>query len=263
LAIEGFLALYLKIDKGQLAHISRVSDDILHFEMARPEGFSIKPGHYLQLRIPELKRYEWHPLSLTGGEGTDEMIVLKIKRQGDWTNQLFNLLRPQPRELIVDIRGPYASPVARANQHRQQQLSLIAGGIGITPFLGVMRSIIANPLSNKQFDLVWVLRDSKLLSWLEPILNSPSLKTPILGRIKIHLYLTDNAGPNDLPLWFGSESENRVVLNQQRPEWAPLLAQIAQELERPHCFVCGPDALTKAAANQCRRRGWPVSIEQF
>ncbi|MBV1921833.1 MAG: ferric reductase-like transmembrane domain-containing protein [Pseudomonadales bacterium] len=92
LAIEYFLSHYVRIYQGQLGRLDKVNDTVLRFEMKRPDGFDIKSGHYLQLRVPALKRYEWHEFSLTGMREGDDLIVLKIKALGDWTDALFNLL---------------------------------------------------------------------------------------------------------------------------------------------------------------------------
>mgnify|MGYP000293292071 CR=1 FL=1 len=50
LAVEYFLSHYIRLYRGQLANIQKVSDNILRLEMPRPDGFDIKAGHYLQLR---------------------------------------------------------------------------------------------------------------------------------------------------------------------------------------------------------------------
>ena len=226
--------------------------------MKRPDGFDIKPGHYLQLRVPSIKRYEWHDFSLTGMREGNDLIVLKIKTQGDWTDDLFNLLNGEEyANLVVDIRGAFASPAARPT--KEDQWLMIAGGIGVTPFLGFMHTMVFNASKIKQFHLVWVLRDSRLLSWLEPFLTSP-----LIGGGKVHIYLTQGGECSDLPGWLQQGAYGDVVvISQTRPDWEKLFDTLSKDLTQPHCFVCGPDGMTNAVATQCREKGWGVSVEKF
>ncbi len=258
LAIEYFLSHYVRIHRGQLARLDKVSDTVLRFEMKRPDGFYIKPGHYLQLRVPVLKRYEWHDFSLTGVREGDDLIVLKIKAQGDWTDDLFNLLGDEENtNFVVDIRGPFASPAARPT--KEDQWLMIAGGIGVTPFLGFMHTMLFNSSQVRQFHLVWVLRDSSLLSWLEPFLTSP-----LIGGGKVHIYLTQDGEASDFPGWLQQSAHSDVaVISRERPDWEGLFDSVSKDLSQPHCFVCGPDGMTRAVATQCKEKGWAVSVERF
>ena len=258
LAIEYFLSHYIRLYRGQLASLHFISDNILRLEIQRPDGFDIKAGHYLQLRIPALKRYEWHDFSLTGIREDKDIIVLKIKAMGDWTDKLMLLLDTEKNaNLVVDIRGPFASPAARVT--KEEQWLMIAGGIGITPFLGLLHTMLFHSSTIKQFHLVWVLRDNKLLTWLEPFLTSP-----IFNRVTLHLYLTRDNKNQELPHWLTVNQNNeRIRLLHERPDWESLFTDIAAELQQPHCFVCGPSLMTKAVSLHCRKKGWAVSIERF
>ena len=181
-----------------------------------------------------------------------------MKRQGDWTYVLFNLLEDgENTNLVVDIRGPCASPAARPT--KEDQWLMIAGGIGVTPFLGFMHTMLFNSSKIKQFHLVWVLRDSSLLSWLEPFLTSP-----LIGGGKVHIYLTQDGECSDLPDWLQqSEHGDIAIISRTRPDWEKLFEMVSKDLTQPHCFVCGPCGMTSAVATQCREKGWVVSIEKF
>ncbi len=264
LSIEFLLSHYVRFYRGQLARIDKVNDSILRLEMKRPEGFSINSGHYLQLRIPSIKRYEWHDFSLTGEREHDDVIVLKIKALGDWTDKLYEAMGDKDDiNLVVDIRGPFASPAAK--KIKEDEWLMIAGGIGITPFLGFMHSMLFHPDKIKKFHLVWVLRDSKLLEWLEPFITSP-----IVSGGRMHFYFTQSGeyeGDKDvaqLPEWLNnSRYVDRVGVHNTRPHWESLFDSISEELTKPHCFVCGPDGMTKSVSALCREKGWPVSVEKF
>ncbi len=264
LALEYFLSHYVRLHQGLMARVEKISDTVLRFEMKRPKSFDIKAGHYLQLRIPSIKRYEWHDFSLTGGRGPEtvgddkDLIVLKINVQGDWTQSLLNSMAENAStNFVVDIRGPFASPAATSV--KEDQWLMIAGGIGITPFLGLMYAILFNTLNVRRFHLVWVLRDRKMLEWLEPIITSSKI-----GRGKIHLYLTQTEESVDFPAWMEHNIYgDRLNLYKERPDWDRVFDYVSRDLNNPHCFVCGPDSMTNRIAEMCRERQWDVSVEKF
>ncbi|WP_082627215.1 ferric reductase family protein [Colwellia sp. TT2012] len=296
LVIEYIFSHYVRIYYDQDATLSKVNDSIMTLTLPRPAKFKIQSGHYLQLRIPGLKRFEWHDFSLTGQRSDEDVIRLKIKVQGDWTQKLYDRFRSikvnqqalsylehneefqeeslekDQTVLKVDIRGPFASPAA--HMPKNDQWVMIAGGIGITPFLGFMHAFLSNKQQVKQFHLIWLLRDSSLLTWLKPFITSP-----ILGG-HIHIYLT-KSGNSPLPDWLKLHSQSNLLIKQQRPDLSHVFHHLDEfyhskqsiknnnnkeyslKLSKPHCFVCGPLGLTKTVTKLCQSMGWSVSVEQF
>lgn len=211
----------------------------------------LRPGHYVQLRIKEFGRDEWHAFSLTGADDETSHIVLKVRAAGDWTSRLVAQAAAGDSALTVDLRGPYASPVAQAMTHGDWLL--IAGGIGFTPFLSLLRELIAGHGHRHDMHVVWMLRNPKLLHWLEPVAG----RLAALDRVRVHwhVYVTrPNAG---LPPFDG------LPVDLGRPDWDDLLARISLTSPRLSCFICGPHGMMAEAADKCRQRGWPVRREAF
>jgi len=256
LALEFILSHYFRIHRHCSAVVEYVSETVLTVTIKRPKGFKIELGHYLQLRIPKLKRYEWHDFSLTGVRQPSDVIVLKIKAQGDWSDALFDLVNyGRTASIEVDFRGPFASPAARALN--EDCWVMVAGGIGITPFLGFLHHLILHPKQVSNFHLIWVLRDYTLLHWLEPFLTTSMLSG------NFHLYVTEDEDDFALPEWLYLNNQHQVSIGNQRPDWEILLNQISNRIKKPHCFICGPDKMTDAVSRVGRRLGWQVSVEQF
>jgi len=272
LTIEYVFSHYLRIYYDQEASVSKVNDSIMTLTIPRPTRFKIQPGHYLQLRVPGIKRFEWHDFSLTGQRSDKDVIVLKIKALGDWTQALFE--KSNQRSITVDIRGPFASPAA--HMPKNDQWLMVAGGIGITPFIGFMHAFSSKQHQVKQFHLIWVLRDNALLTWLKPFMHSP-----ILGG-HIHIFLTQEKEDNQDD-WLHSHKASNISIYQKRPDWPEIFNALAaggyksivddnrtilqdenpSRLTNPHCFVCGPLGMTKTVTKLCKNFGWSVSVEQF
>lgn len=232
------------------ARLSRIAEDLARLDIEPPAGFSQRPGHYIYLRLRSLGRYEWHPFSLTG-PGEEGHITLKIRRNGDWTGRLLDQLQQrEATDLQVDVRGPYASPAAEAV--RQRDWLLVAGGVGITPFLGLLRGLIQHAGPPRTLHLVWVVRELAVLRWLEPLVEH--LERACCHRCHWHIYV-DGECPDDCSRPF--------VLREGRPDWPCLLGEISRTGVTPVCYVCGPDSLRRQVVRACRSRRWRVRTEQF
>lgn len=256
LAAELYLSRHRRLYRDLPARVTPLTEDVARLEIDRPQGMRLRPGHYVQLRIREFGRDEWHAFSLIGADEHIDQVVLKVRAAGDWTNRLVARAATDDNRLTLDMRGPYASPVAQAMTHGDWLL--IAGGIGVTPFLGLLRELIAGHGRRRDVHVVWMLRNPKLLHWLEPLVHRLAALEQV--RIHWHVYVTRPATelhPDDLRPFDG------LPVGLGRPDWDELLARISLTSPRLSCFLCGPHAMMAEAADKCRRRGWPVRREAF
>ena len=263
LAAEIYLSRRRHLYRDCTARLTPVEGNIVRLDIERPEALSLPAGHYVRLRIPALSRKEWHDFSLTGEglAGEADKVVLKIRCGGDWTGRLQALLNGRAEHALqVDLRGPYASPVAHALKTREWVL--VAGGSGITPCLGLLREILREPDTHREFHLVWMVREPALLEWVRPLLERLCERRDI--RCHWYFYLTDLPADGRAPVWLERvQGEQGVRLRSGLPDWPQLAAEIAADCQRPTWFVCGPPGLARDAVRVCRRHGWPVRLEQF
>lgn len=82
-----------------------------------------------------------------------------IQGLGDWTHTLLKLLAERDTRRPVWVQGPFCSPYDTAVQSDNQ--ILVAGGIGITPAISVMRKHAASRRTN----LIWAVRDPHMLEF--------------------------------------------------------------------------------------------------
>ncbi len=112
---------------------------------------SIRPGQFALLRIRTKSGWsEPHPFSIVSVPD-EETVCLSVKRTGSFTDGV-HALRPEDTVLMS---GPYG--IFCADALEQPRLCLIAGGVGITPFLSLLRTI--RSLEKKpQVCLIWSVR---------------------------------------------------------------------------------------------------------
>ena len=159
-----------------VAHPSKV----IELRMKKAE-FKYKPGQYLFINCPYLAAQEWHPFTITSAPEED-CVSLHIRIVGDWTNDLWEFMNPQKKLGVVQenvlsapdtsaifrIDGPFGA--ASEEVFDYQTTMLVGGGIGVTPFGSILKSIRfkiqqggASVISKVYF--YWVSRDKNAFEW--------------------------------------------------------------------------------------------------
>ena len=94
------------------------------------------PGQFLYVYFdsPDL-RSEPHPFSISSAPQAGN-IRISVKKMGDWTKQL-PALKPGQRAYVW---GPYGKFGDHMKAHADKESVLVAGGIGITPFLSIVEN---------------------------------------------------------------------------------------------------------------------------
>lgn len=94
------------------------------------------PGQFGVLRIPSIKDMdEPHPFTLSGAAlASGSPLQCTVKEAGDFTRAFLHIA-PQT---MVRLEGPYGKFLHDVWQHKR--LALLAGGVGVTPFLSLLRS---------------------------------------------------------------------------------------------------------------------------
>jgi predicted ferric reductase len=123
--------------------VNRLDENVTEFELeplGKPLAFA--PGQFvfvcfhsptLDRRFGPLLRNQFHPFSITSAPN-ERTLRITVKAVGDYTRAM-RLLEPGA-EAVVE--GPYGSFGAETDNERQVW---IAGGIGVTPFMSMARSL--------------------------------------------------------------------------------------------------------------------------
>ncbi|PHT53925.1 hypothetical protein CQW23_08387 [Capsicum baccatum] len=152
-------------------------------ELTLPKDPRLKytPTSVIFLKIPMISSFQWHPFSITSSSNVDQHTMsILIKAEGWWTSTLFNMLHSnsdaeagEMRFFQVATEGPYG-PLSM-DFLRYDSLLLVAGGIGVTPFLSILQEIDSTR-SNKnvlplKIQLVYTIKDSQGICLLDPVLQ--------------------------------------------------------------------------------------------
>jgi predicted ferric reductase len=228
-----FGAWLIRRYKYRVQKVVRVSDSVTEVFL-RPtlRPISYAPGQFAFVSFddPAVDK-EPHPYALTGHHRSFTTSVV-VKDLGDYTSQLFKLSEGS----AAYIEGPYGA-FSYLNAKRKQQI-WIAGGIGVTPFLAMARSLRRK--SGLNIDMYYCYKQPEdAVYWRE-------LETVARNHRNFTLR--------------GMCETSEGFLN------AEILDKNSGELAQKDIFICGPPAMMKALKQQLIDKGVPdeqIHTEEF
>lgn len=216
------LAPKYKYRVQKVIHTQDYVDIILTPETKALKFFS---GQFLFLEIlsDKISREE-HPFSIASPPDAEHLrIVSKIT--GDYTLSLRNL--KQNDQVIV--RGSFGTFFKKIKTQDQNPLVFIAGGIGITPFLSIVKPLVENQSIHK------------------PIYLYHCISQPFHQIDAKNLISADQTHQNfTFKLW-QSSSHGRLTAEK-------LISQI-QNWNKAQYFLCGPQGMMHGISSQLKKIG--------
>lgn len=192
---------------------------------------AFEPGQFMFISFicPEVSR-ETHPFSISSSPSPAQL-GLTVKALGDYTNDL-RKIKPGTTALI---EGPFgAFSYLRYPAKRQ---IWIAGGIGVTPFLSMARTISG---TSPRIDCYYAVRDESEAVFLKE-LTQISKKYPLFQVFPIY-----------------STTDGRLT--------ADIIAAKSPDFLTADVFVCGPAQMMMSLKKQLRQKGIPrdrIHTEEF
>jgi predicted ferric reductase len=206
---------------------TRLPGDIVEVRLAPlAQALSAQPGQYVLVAFFSGPRYrgcgEYHPFTVSaiGGKETGGEFRIDVKALGDCTRRMQTL----EAGVTARVLGPFGEFLAQRCPGPQLW---VAGGIGITPFLGALRS---QPPRHSTH-LLYLFRSDADAAFIGELERAAR----------------ENAGFTFLAQATGSGL----------PDLAKLLPA-GDLLASRDCYLCGPPGLVKAAATLLQARGVPA-----
>lgn len=117
------------------------TSDIKTIRLARPAGFEFEPGQFLTLRIRANGADCVRCYSISSAPHARGYLEVSIKRQGIVSSALHGMARPGATIAIKRPNGRFTYPAGD-----DRPIVLLAGGVGITPLMSMLRhAIVAEP----------------------------------------------------------------------------------------------------------------------
>jgi ferredoxin-NADP reductase len=217
----------MSLSTVRLQRREEVAQGTMAFHFDKPPGFSFKPGQAIELVLadPAVAGTESarHAFSIVSAPHENTLVVATRMRDSAFKNALARL----PVGAAAEVDGPFGSLTLHNKVDRAAVL--IAGGIGITPFMSMLRHA-AHTASQHRLVLLYSNRrpeDSAFLAELQRL----------EGEIRnFRLVATMTRMQESRLPWMGPTG----------PIDAALVKNIVAELPAPVCYVAGPPAMVSA-----------------
>jgi predicted ferric reductase len=200
------------------------------------ELMSYKPGQFVFIRFMYAGAggisKEWHPFSISSAP-KESKLELSVKGLGDYTNALINL-KPGA---IADIEGAYGR-FSYTHYGNKNQI-WVAGGIGITPFLSMAKTLTG---TDYKVDLYYSVKTAS------EVIN-PEVFNELVGL-----------NPENFRVipYIGDQMEGFLS--------AKYIEEKSGGLKGKDIFICGPPPMMKSIRKQMKELSVPgtsIHTEEF
>ena len=198
------------------------------FRLAKPSGFAFAPGQAVTLVLiqpPPEENSRQRIFSLVSAPFEAELVVATRMREG---SAFKRALKELSGGAALRLRGPRGS--LTLSEDAVRPAVFVAGGIGITPFMSMLRQA-AHEGSRRQFRLLYSSRRPEDAAFLDEL---QGLDRGLPG-FQLHATMTDMA------------SSGRAWRGDTRSLDADLIAGACRGLSAPLYFVVGPPGFVTAA----------------
>ncbi|XP_058089938.1 ferric reduction oxidase 6-like [Magnolia sinica] len=199
--IDRFLRFCQSRRTVQVVSATSLPCGTMELVLPKPSNLQYNALSFIFLQVRELSQLQWHPYSVSSSplDGKHHLSIL-IKVLGDWTRRLKDNIENSERpKITASVEGPYGHE--SMHHLRYENLVLIAGGIGISPFLAILRDIMHRIRKNeccppKNVLVVWAVKRSEeisLLSMVDAESLCPSFSDKL--QLDIQIYITQESEP--------------------------------------------------------------------
>ncbi len=220
----------------RLQRREEIAHGTMAFHFDKPAGFSFKPGQAIDLILsdPAISGTDSarHAFSIVSAPDEGELVVATRMRDSAFKNALARL----PIGAPAQIEGPFGSLTLHNKLGRAAVF--IAGGIGITPFVSMLRHATTSARQQRLVLLYSNRRpeDSAFLTELQRLEGE---------NRNFRLIATMTRMEESRRSWMGATGEIDEAL----------LRRVTADLPDPVCYVAGPPAMVGALRAALERAG--------
>lgn len=209
--------------------------EAFHFE--KPVGFAFKPGQAVDVVLSATGSLAGaedprHAFSIVSAPFEDELVVATRMRDTAFKRALGALSVGD----VVEIDGPFGS----LTLHRQQERAavLIAGGIGITPFMSMLRQAAHDRLS-RELHLIYSNRKPEGAPFLDELRQ--------LAQTNPHFHL--------MATMTGMVQSNQRWTGLTQRVDRDLVSFVLRDLDQAVCYLAGPPGMVHAMQQTLAQAG--------
>jgi len=224
-----------------------VAEGTMAFYFARPEGFDYRAGQRALLSLADMREFDgFGPTrSFTLASAPHERELMIATRMRDTAFK--RALRAAPAGFRVRLDGP--SGRLTLHEDPARPAVFLAGGIGVTPFMSIVRHAAHATLPHR----LWLFYS-----------NRRPEDAPFLGELR--QLATAHPGFRFVPTMTGMEGSSLPWKGETGAIGAPLLGRHLEGVKSPIYYLAGPPGMVMGMQHLLDRLGVPegdVRDEEF
>ncbi len=225
----------------------RLAEGTMAFHLEKPAGFTFKPGQSVNLELidpPAEANSSRRTFSLVSAPFENELAIATRMRDGSAYKRALEAL---PLDSKIRLKGPLG--VMTLHEDRARPAVFIAGGIGITPFMSMLRQAAHDRLGQRLLLLYSNRRpeDAAFLAELQELERRNA-------RFDLHATMTDMG--NSARAWNGA----RGMIDEET------VKRFVGDAVAPVYYLAGPPTMVNAMSGVLRHAGVrdeDVNSEEF
>lgn len=224
-------------DKFFVREIKKETHDTFTLILKSQQKLNFKPGQFCFLRINKDKLYARHPFTISSTPSDNEL-HFTIKKYGRFTQTAEKLKKGD--EVIVD--GPFGNFIIKNNE---KDLVFFSGGVGIAPFISIIKDQIANKKA-QNITLFYAVKTKKDIIFKEKL---DSIKKDWFKKVYI----------------LSEEKYNDKFCVDGRMDMSTIQENI-KDLNNSLFYICGPEGLKNCIKKDLLKLGVSkknIVIEDF
>ncbi|KAJ1560940.1 hypothetical protein HK096_006648, partial [Nowakowskiella sp. JEL0078] len=180
----------LNMHRSVKVRISKIGNSVSRVDIPLVPGYfntnGYAPGDWINIRIPSLSLYQWHPFSISSYfPESPNKITLLVSKNGDWSEKLLKI-SDSSESILIDatVDGIFGSRSVSYLNH--EILVLVGGGTGVAALAPFLKHYI-QARSNGKIYFIWVAKDILSVSAHTSLVREMCASNP---NIKLYLHLT-------------------------------------------------------------------------
>ena len=228
------------LEKFYVDEVKNETHDTFTLILKSKSRLKFKPGQFCFLRLNKGELFARHPFTISSSPN-DKYLSFTVKQTGRFTEALWELIKGE--EVIVD--GPFGNFLIRDDKC---DLVFIAGGVGITPFMSMIKDKVQNGLEDQNVTLLYgskTLADIIFKKYFDGIKENWFKKVYVLS--------------NDMPSGDLGEYESGYI-NER------IIKKYVKKIDGSIFYICGPEGMRESILQTLKKLGVKnrdIIIEDF
>jgi NAD(P)H-flavin reductase/ferredoxin len=222
------------IIKSKIINIHDLSENIKEFtfKINQPKNIDVEAGQFILVKISEIHEM-YRAYSISGIENNGSIIKISVMRapEGYGTSIIFSEFNEGDE---IELKGPMGHELIIDKDH--ENVLLVAGGIGITPFVPIIEDLIENENNIENIKLIYGVNEEDQFLYRD-FFEEMDAKSDKFDFIPVVAF-DEN--------WQGEKGFVTDVIDKL-------------EIDKYKIYMCGPGAMENASRNLLSEKDFDMS----